>query len=126
MPNPSIHSLIIGELLLIYDNGLQQIPGGGKGLLIGENHALLWSTGQPYKLVQGNWETVAPESIPIEDYILVLGKSLENRRRMLNTRIAKLVQNLDSIESIKANLSNLNALDSALRAAADIRHKKSL
>lgn len=113
---------IIEELLLV-DSALINIPGGGKGVYIGPDHALLWSTKKTYQLVQGDWIEISPASIPLADYLQVLRESLANRQKLIQKRIAKLSTNLEAAAAIiqAAEAQNLEALTQALNRSRDLR-----
>jgi hypothetical protein len=104
MPNTDtsrLVRLIIGELLKTEHRHLANIPSGGRGLHLDDEHVLLWSNQSVYRLIQGDWVEVPPESLPIATYIPHLRLALERRREMLNKRIARMTEQLDHIETVQ-------------------------
>jgi hypothetical protein len=121
--SPELARLLIGEILLTEHRHLANIPSGGRGLYLDEDHVLLWSNGQTYRLVQGDWVEVPAESIPVQTYIPHLRRALENRKELINKRVAKLVSSLEAIGAIEKALNPLilGALAKALSGSADLR-----
>jgi hypothetical protein len=120
---PELARLLIGEILLTEHRHLENIPSGGRGLYLDDDHVLLWSNGQTYRLIQGDWVEVPPESIPVQTYIPHLRRALENRKELINKRLAKLVSSLEAIGAIEKALDPLilGALAKALLGSADLR-----
>lgn len=122
---PELARLLVNEILLTEQRFLQHIPSCGRGIYLEEDVILRWSDEQVYRLVQGDWIVIPPESIPVASYLPHLRRALENRRELANKRIAKLVLSLASIDELVKALHSLNlvALPKALRASAEMRGK---
>lgn len=109
---------IIAEILKLQASYLPDIPGGGRGLHLDTDHALLWSTRKVYRLVQGSWLEVPADSLPMNVYLSAFLEAIKLRRKMTEKRISRMSQTLDDLDSIAQTIQagNLKELERLLGA----------
>lgn len=115
---------LVREILLLKDS-LERHPRAGFVCPLPNDVFLEQKSGKAFRLIQGEWLDFPLQDIPLEHLLDALRSALERRHQLTETRISRLVQNLDTIEAAlkSCSLAKLNALAQILEEFEENRRR---
>jgi hypothetical protein len=118
-------SALIREILLAKDT-LDRHPRAGFVYPLPGDIFLDQASQKAYQVIQGEWSEFPVQNIPLSDLLEALKAQLAKRKQLTESRIAHLVQSLDTLDLIikAAESGKLDTLDNLISVMQDEREKK--